>query len=261
MTAPKNGPTTEATTASARRRKVARKWAYLVSLTAYLPMPHTEIERELLELTNRVFDAMTCEPLPTDRVASVGAHLVELHCVGKASLQSTIDVLASALLSEPELRTLDRLPERVAHVLGALSSGYVDAVRSSTLQQQDNLHRALLEAMWISEQKLKTSKSWLDAILACSPHGVAITDLNGTFIRANAAFDRILARSSASTSLFDLIPLRDAYRDLLDGTAERLELCSDVVHPNGSTKRLTISAALLTDADAKPANYVTMVIE
>src|SRR5256885_12907696 len=111
-------------TAGERRRKLARKWAYLVSLTTYLPMPHVEIELELENLVTRIFDAMTSEPMPTDRVAAVGARLVELHCVGKASLQCSVDVLSGALLSEPELHRFDRLPERVAHLLGALASGY-----------------------------------------------------------------------------------------------------------------------------------------
>src|SRR2546423_428522 len=84
------------------------------------PLPHAEIELELLALANRIFDAITEEPMPTDRVAEVGARLIELHCVGKASLQCTIDVVAAGLLAEPELRRLDRLPERVAHLIGAL---------------------------------------------------------------------------------------------------------------------------------------------
>lgn len=245
-------PIAGSTTTADRRRKLARKWAYLVSLTAYLPMPHAEIERQLLDLVNRVFDAMTSEPLPTDRVAQIGARLVELHCVGKASLQSTVDVLAGALLSEPELRRFDRLPERVAQLLGALASGYVEATRSSTLEQQDNLHRALLEAMWVSERRLRTSKSWLDELLRCSPSGIAITDLEGRFVRANAAFDAMLTRSNEVT-LFELIPdLRGAFQDLLDGTSDRVE----VSRPGDTPMSLT--AALLLDADGQPGNYLTI---
>lgn len=235
-----------------RRRKLARKWAYQVSLTAYLPMPHNEIERELLALAGRVFDAMTCEPMPTDRVAEVGARLVELHCVGKGSLQATVDVLAAGLLAEPEHRRFDRLPERVAHLLGALASGYVDATRQSTLEQQDNLHRALLEAMWISERRLHTSKLWLDEVLSRSPTGMAITDLDGRFVRANPAFDGILERS-AEVTLFELIPeLRVAYQGLLDGGTDRLTLA----HPGDA--RISLTAALLRDPDGKPGNYLTI---
>ena len=137
-----------------RRRVLARKWVYLLSLTSYLALPHAEMERELQELVTRVFDAMVSEPMPEDRVAEIGARLVELHCVGRASLRCTVDVLAGALLSDPEVQRFDRLPERVAHLLGALASGYVDAVRLSTMEQQDTLHRALLEFTWESRERL-----------------------------------------------------------------------------------------------------------
>lgn len=238
--------------AAERRRKLARKWAYQVSLTAYLPMPHDEIERELLALAGRVFDAMTSEPMPTDRVAEIGARLVELHCVGKASLQCTVDVLAAALLAEPAFHRFDRLPERVAHLLGALASGYVDATRRSTLEQQDNLHRALLEAMWVSERRLHTSKLWLDEVLSRAPTGIAITDLDGRFVRANPAFDGMVSRSAAAT-LFELIPeVRAAYEDLLAGITDRLTLA----HPGDAT--LSLTAALLRDPDGKPGNYLTI---
>lgn len=248
-----SGPVPGSAATAERRRKLARKWAYLVSLTAYLPMPHDEIERELLELANRVFDAMTSEPMPTDRVAEIGARLIELRCVGKASLQCTVDVLAAGLLAEPELHRFDRLPERVAHLLGALASGYVEATRQSTLEQQDNLHRALLEAMWVSERRLRTSKLWLDEVLSCSPNGIAITDLDGRFVRANPAFDGIVPRTAEAT-LFELIPeLRSAYQDLHDGNTDRLSL----THPRDA--RMSLTAALLRDPDGKPGNYLTIV--
>jgi PAS domain-containing protein len=237
-------------TSPERRRKVARKWAYLISLTAYMPMPHAEIELELHGLVTRIFDAMTSEPMPTDRVAAVGARLVELHCVGKASLQCSIDVLAGALLAEPELNRFDKLPERVAHLLGALASGYVDATRMSTLEQQDNLHRALLEAMWVSERRLRTSNFWLDEIFALAPSGIAITDLTGRFTRTNAAFDELVTHSTDQPTLFDTLDVRAAYRSLFDGTAARLDLQLDV---------LSLTAALLRDADGEPTHYVTIV--
>jgi PAS domain S-box-containing protein len=263
------GPNTASTSAD-RRRKLARKWAYQVSLTSYVPLPHADIERELLDLVNRVFDTMISEPLPTDRIAEVGARLVTLHCVGKASLQCTVDVLAGALLSEPELQRLDRLPERVAHLLGALASGYVDATRSSTMEQQDNLHRALLEAMWVAERKRMASESQLEAVLTRSASGIAITDLDGRFFRVNAAFGRILERSVAETvqtTLFDVLLARDsrdlrgAYRDLLDGKLELLVLRPELLLRNGKTTEVELTASLLRDADRNPSNYVTIIVE
>jgi diguanylate cyclase (GGDEF)-like protein/PAS domain S-box-containing protein len=257
-------------TAAERRHKLARKWAYLVSLTAYLPLPHAEIEAELLELVNRLFEAATSEPVPVDRVGRIGARLVELNCVGKASLLCTVDALAGALLSDPELRRFDRLPERVAHVLGAVASGYADAIRVSTMEQQDNLHRALLEVIWTSERNLRISESRLDEVLTHSASGIAITTLDGHFVRVNAAFDRIVDRGAdgaAGASLFDLVrargglDLREAYQELLDGRLERLELCPELVCHNGKTTTVSLVASLLRDPDGEATDYVTLVVE
>jgi PAS domain S-box-containing protein len=225
---------------------------------------------ELLGLVDRVFDAITCEPVPTDRVAAVGARLVELNCVGKASLQCTVDVLAAALLAEPALRRFDKLPERVAHLLGALATGYAEAVRSSTMEQQDKLHRALLEAMWQSERRRRASEARLDEVLTISASGIAITDLDGRFVRTNTAFDRIVDRPAARTdraTLFDLIRssdgpnLPEAYRELLDGNRDRLVLRPELLCRNGETTRISLTASLLRDADGAASDYVTIIVE
>jgi PAS domain S-box-containing protein len=271
MSSPASDSGRESRSASADRRyKTARKWAYLVSLTAYLPLPYADVERELLGLANRLFEAIVCEPVPIDRIHAVGARLVELNCVGKASLQCTMDVLAGALLAEPELRRFDRLPERVAHVLGALASGYAEAVRSTTMEQQNKLHRALLEAMWQTEYRLRTSEARLNEVLTCSASGIAITDLDGRFVRANSSFDRIVDRPAADTgqaTLFDLVRasdspgLRDAYRDLLSGKCQRLALRPELVGPNGTTIPVSLTASLLRDADGRANDYVTIIVE
>lgn len=127
------------------RVKLARKWAYLVSTITYVPLVHAEIERPLLELVHAVFDAVAREPLGIDDAAEIGTRLVELNCVDKKSLQCTVDVLAAALLNDPDLQHLDRLPERVARVLGAVGSGFAEAIRRSTADQQDSMCRALIE--------------------------------------------------------------------------------------------------------------------
>jgi diguanylate cyclase (GGDEF)-like protein len=241
-----------------RKRTLARKWTYLLSLSSYLALPQAEMEQELLELVNRVLDAMTSEPLPVDRVAEIGARLVELHGVGKSSLRCTVDVLAGALLSDPDLQRLDRLSERVAHLLGALAAGYVDAIRASTMEQQDSLHRALLEFTWESEQKLRASEARLDAVLEASANGIAITDLHGRFVRVNAAFDRILGSSDETTrtTLFDLVP-RGAYRELLDGKLESVALRPEPL----SGTPVALTASLVRDDDGKASGVVTVIAD
>jgi diguanylate cyclase (GGDEF)-like protein len=131
--------------------KLARKWTYLVSMSSYIPLPRHEIERGLLDLAHEVFDTVSTEPLDIARATAVGEQLVKLHCVGKTTLQVSIDVLASGLLADERLRYLGDLGERVARTLGAVASGYADSVRWRTVEQQEGLNQALLKALQNAE--------------------------------------------------------------------------------------------------------------
>lgn len=124
------------------RVKLARKWAYLVSVDSYVPHTHIEVEQAMLELVHTLFAAVAAADITA--AAAVGAHLVELNCVGGASLVSTLDVLTTAMLTDQDTRGLDRLPERVGRVLGGLVSGLTETVRRTVLEQQDSMCRALM---------------------------------------------------------------------------------------------------------------------
>jgi diguanylate cyclase (GGDEF)-like protein len=125
------------------RVKVARKWAYLISSTAYVPLEHTDLEQPLLEMVHDLFAALTAEPLGLEEAERAGARLVSLNCVDKSSLQCTVDVLAGPLLTDDDVRHLP--PERVVRLLGALSAGFAEAIRRRTTDQQEAMCRALME--------------------------------------------------------------------------------------------------------------------
>jgi diguanylate cyclase (GGDEF)-like protein len=135
--------------------KLVRKWAYQVSMTSYIPLSHKEIEQRLLALAQELFDVVATEPVELDRAAAVGKELVTLHCVGEASLRCSVDVLASGLLTDEGLRHTTGIAERVARALGALACGYADSVRWQTVEEQDRLNQALLEAVRKSERLRK----------------------------------------------------------------------------------------------------------
>ncbi len=127
------------------RVKLARKWAYLISTTTYVPLVHADLERPLAGLVDRVFAALAAEPLDLDAAEAIGAELVALHCADRKSLQCTVDVLAPALLGAGDAPPVDGLPLRVARLLGGVSAGFAEAVRRRTTEQQDSMCRALME--------------------------------------------------------------------------------------------------------------------
>lgn len=252
------------------RGKVARKWTYLVRMTAYIPLPPAEVEGRLLDIVNLMFDAVASEPLVTERATDAGARLVDLFCTGRTSLQCSVDVLATALLAEPEPRYADRLGQRVACALAALACGYVEALRTSIVDQQDSIHRTLYESLRVSDRERRVVQARLDEVIASVDSGVAIVEEDGRFLRTNAALDRILGRASAEvmqTSWFDLIDPQDrpalhhAYQDLLDGRSERIRLRHQLTGKDGDTKRVSVTASLVHVADEPPRDYVVIIAD
>jgi len=127
------------------RVKLARKWAYLISTTTYVPLVHADLERPLTTLVNTAFDLLVREPLDLEAAEAIGAELVAMHCADKKSLQCTVDVLAPALLADQDVARIDGVALRVARLLGGVSAGFAEAVRRRATDQQDSMCRALME--------------------------------------------------------------------------------------------------------------------
>ncbi|MFL6122005.1 EAL domain-containing protein [Actinophytocola sp.] len=117
------------------RDKLARKWAYLLCTTSYVPLIQTDLEQPMRELVDELFTALPGEGVTV--AERVGVRLVELNCVDRKSLETTVDVLAAPLLAGGQP------PERVARLLGGLAAGYADALRQRTVDQQESMVRAV----------------------------------------------------------------------------------------------------------------------
>jgi len=215
------------------RATLARKWAYLVTGTAYLPYTHAQIEEHFSALLDEVFAAMLSDDAEPAQATEAGARLVALRCVGPDSLRRTMDVLGKGLLHEPELRSVKSLPERVLQVLGALASGYGEALRESIQTQQEDLSRTLVTLERETRRELVLTQARFEQLFTGSKTGVAVTRVDGRVQRVNPAFADMLNRPVADLiglNLYDLLHpedadgLREGYRKLLEGETRRLEL-------------------------------------
>ncbi|WP_372664695.1 putative bifunctional diguanylate cyclase/phosphodiesterase [Amycolatopsis kentuckyensis] len=263
---PRKKPSAER--AARRLGTLARKWGYLISTTAYLPHTPEEIERELAVLVGRLFEAVASEPPDLDAAAAAGGRLVELRCVGADSLRRTLEVLGKALLREPELRQVDGLAERVVLVLGALSSGYGEMQREDIQKRQEGLSRALLKVEQETRQKQVITRAQFEEVFAGSASGVALTELDGRVLRANAALAKTLNRTPAeiaSMTLFDLVhpdeveQLRESYGELVAGRLHRLRVGRRLVGKDGEPMWATFAASVVRDALGAPRQLITIV--
>ncbi|HEV7977549.1 putative bifunctional diguanylate cyclase/phosphodiesterase [Amycolatopsis sp.] len=253
--------------ARARRAKLARKWAYLISTTAYLPLQHTEVERQLLELVDRLFDSVLSEPFESAPAGEAGTRLVELQCVGRDSIRRSVEVLGKAMLREPELSRADNLADRIVLVLGEMTADYSETLRLVTQQRQELLNQSLLNVARDSRRKLKISRAQFDEIFSRTTSGVALTELDGRLLRANPALAKTLRRSTAELAeltLFDLVhaedvdDLRDAYQELLADQTRLRQTCR-LLAQDGETMWASFTATLVRDEEGEPHHFVTII--
>ncbi|MFD9740531.1 putative bifunctional diguanylate cyclase/phosphodiesterase [Umezawaea sp. NPDC059074] len=247
------------------RRKLARKWAAALRSTAYIPLPPEELEHQLRQLVHRLHDAVVAHPFTPEQASAAGSRLVDLHCTAPASLRETLELLGPALLSSPELQCVDGRTKRVLAVLGAVAAGYVEAVQRVVLEQQESVSQALLVAAKAAQWNLKVSEALADEVFTSSASGIAVTALDGTFVRANNALAEIVGADLAGRTLHSVVhhedadDLRAALRDLLDGVHQRVPLRLRLVREDGEVVRGTLAVALLRDAAGEPGQFVTIV--
>jgi diguanylate cyclase (GGDEF)-like protein/PAS domain S-box-containing protein len=261
-------PAVSAGQAARRRAQVARKWAYLVNGATYVPLTHDEIERHMLELIDRLFDAVRTDPVAIESATGVGARLVELQCVGRESIRRSVEVLGKALLHEPELRHVNHLADRVVQVLGAMMSGYSESLRQVSQQRQELLNHSLLKVSRDTQKKLLISQAEFDEVFTGTASGIAITGLDGRLVRVNSALAKTLDRlpaEIAELTLFDLVhpedveDLRVAYGKLLDGTSSRLLQGHRLVARDGEAMWASFAGTVVRDEHDEAQHFVTII--
>jgi diguanylate cyclase (GGDEF)-like protein/PAS domain S-box-containing protein len=250
------------------RHKLARKWAYLISGTAYVPLSHDDLEQRLYGLVDVLFTALRTEPFSTDAVADVADRLVAMNCADARSLRCTVDVLGRALLAQEELRDVDQRAEKVIRLLGALAADYVESIRTATFDQQEDVNQALLKAVQDARGQVKASEATLDEVATCTASGIVITDLVGSIVRANDSFGQIIGCAPsdlAGRSLFDVVHPDEApnllvsYRRLLDGEYDRIQQDQRLVCGEDEVARVSLTATVVRGADDQPSYFVTVV--
>jgi diguanylate cyclase (GGDEF)-like protein/PAS domain S-box-containing protein len=250
------------------RHKLARKWAYLICETTYVPLSQADLESRLHDLFDHIVTALRSDPVDTSVTGMVTERLVAMNCADSQSLRCTLEVLGKALLAMPELRNLDRLGDKVVTLLSALSASYAESIRTAVFNQQEEIEHALIMAVRDARWNLKASEARFDEVATCSSSGIVITDLNGRFVRANHSFGQIVDYAPSelvNLSLFDLVHpdeaayLREAYEGVLNGQHDRLRHGQRLIRHDGEVARVSLTATVLRDGDNRPRQFVTVV--
>src|SRR5262245_36744335 len=84
------------------RELLARKWTYLLSGVAMVPLTADELGRELRGQLDVLCSVVPRDPFDAAAVEQVGEHVVSVGYVGEDGLRCTVEVLGKGLPALPE---------------------------------------------------------------------------------------------------------------------------------------------------------------
>jgi len=186
---------------SAELREFAEGWAAAIIDTSYVPMSRREIEDFLLDLSGSLLTALLSEPFDPEPAIEVGARLVGAHFTAPEALGRTLQLLGTGLVMPAGISAEDRrLLDRVVQLLGRLSTGYSEALRERTFEEQEVIKQAMWLATDVAQRRLQDSESRFLAVFDSAPIGLAIGDFDSNILESNQALQELLGYSREELS-------------------------------------------------------------
>ncbi|MEV0294728.1 EAL domain-containing protein [Nocardia sp. NPDC050710] len=241
---------------------LAGRWAAALREGArdhIVPMSAAEARLLLSELVAELDDAAERTPLPTDRIAAVGARLARSHFVGNEVLGRSIAVLGAHFSASG----------RVVELLGAFATGYLRAFRRWLLTEQESVRAAEIAARRAAEEQLRTSEARLRAVFAQAGIGTGLSDMAGRIIEVNTAFAHMLGYEPADMCTLSVTDLShpddppgmwELYSALLRGEHDNVQLEKAYPHRDGHAVWTNLNVSLIRDEHGDP-QYTLVLVE
>ncbi len=245
--------------------RLAQAWAAVASRTTYLPMSGDEIERLLAGQIDKLVTAVAAAPVDEHAAIEVATELVAHDLTGPSSIARSIEVLANGLPLLGQLQHVDRCDAAVQQVLGELAGGYAEALRQRTLDEQDQVTRALLEAKLDAERGLQVSEARFRQVFSEATVGIVIGDLDGTLVAVNRTFAGMIGRAPEDligAALPELLHSKDdpelgtAYRELARGQRTHFRHRGKLTTASGEVTWTFLTGSLLRNPDGVPIQHV-----
>ncbi|WP_246025353.1 putative bifunctional diguanylate cyclase/phosphodiesterase [Saccharopolyspora antimicrobica] len=252
----------------ADRRRFAAAWAHVLMGTSYVPMTSAEIEGRLYGYTDRMVDALLSDPFDAAAAREVGVDLVAVHFTSAESLARTVNLIGDEMLDALGLDSTPSWRNRVAALQGALCSGFVQAARKRTLDEQEAIRQAVLDARDAVEQALRTSEARFRAIFAEAAIGIGIGDMGGRILEVNDSLIRIMGRSGEELRTMlvsDMMHPADPdsvwrmYQELVRGERDQFRVEKQFIRPDGNTVWTEMIVSLVRGEDGLPLYQVALI--
>ncbi|GAB2655457.1 cyclic Di-GMP phosphodiesterase RmdA [Saccharopolyspora gloriosae] len=250
------------------RRRFAAVWAQALMGTSYVPMTSAEVEGRLLGYTDRLVEALLSDPFDPAPGHDVGDDLVAVHFTSADSLARTIDLIGDEFLDVLHLDEGPGWRRRIAALQGSVCTGFVQAARKRTLDEQEAIRQAVLDARDAVEQALRTSEARFRAIFAEAAIGICIADMAGQVLEVNSSLRRILGRPTDELrrmTMHDWLHPADSegfwrlYEELVRGERDQYRVEKQFTRPDGGRAWTEVIVSLVRGEDGMPLYQVAMV--
>lgn len=178
--------------ATDRAAALAGRWAGIALSTSHLSLSRPDIEAFLSDVTAALVAVLRSEPFDPAPAAEAGAELVSINLTGTDALDGTIRLLGAELLACAGMEFDRRAQERLTALTGALTSGYVAALRDRLFDEQEMIKKAVFRARDVAERARRATEARWQAVFHSTAAGIAITDLDGLVQLVNPALCEIL---------------------------------------------------------------------
>jgi diguanylate cyclase (GGDEF)-like protein/PAS domain S-box-containing protein len=250
--------------------RYAARWAEAVARLGSVPTSSTERQRLLLVLTVRLARAAVAEPFVAEPAYEVGQAMVDGDLVDPGVVDWSVRSLADEF---PALVLRPALPEsmvasRIPALQGALASGFAEALRRRTFEQQERVAQAALTARDRVEQALRESETRFRAVFVDVAIGIGLADVDGRIIDVNRSFAELLGypvpelRETNVSSLFysdDAAGMWELYQDLLAGRKDAVRVEKRYRRKDGSAVWTDLAVSLVRHDDGRPRFTVAVV--
>jgi PAS domain S-box-containing protein len=251
--------------------QIAAAWRAALSATAYVPLSADEQRRALTGLTDRVINALFAEPYSPAEARAVGIDLVNLGFARAGALGRSLDLLGRELQTAASSPEPGEFASRLAAVLAGLAEGFTTQITERILTEQETIREALLTQRDQAEAALRESEARFRATFEAAPFGIAVADMQGRILTANAALQTIIGWTEdemrGRVILAELAHPEDAqagfeaFVDLAAGRTERYEVEQRFFTRDGRTIWVQLAMALVRDVEGNPQFAIGMGID